>query len=105
MIAVRFIGLDGHVTDTFAARGERLLDIAQSNGQPLEGTCEGQMACATCHVVIDPEAFILLPRASRDEEEMLDLAHSATRHSRLACQIRLADPLASITVYIPPDRP
>jgi ferredoxin len=102
MIRVRFIAADGKdVREVDAPAGERLLDVAQADGQPLEGTCEGQMACSTCHVIVDPDDFGKLPRASEDEEDMLDLAANVTRHSRLACQILLDDALGSLTVRMP----
>ena len=102
MTMVTFISADGErrqVVD--APAGAVLLDIAQAAGQPLEGTCEGQMACSTCHVIIDTEDFAKLPRASEDEEDMLDLAAAATRTSRLACQILLDAELDRLTVHIP----
>ena len=98
---VRFIARDGTMTSVGAAAGDRLLDIAQAHGQPLEGTCEGQLSCATCHVIVDPADFARLPPATEDEEDMLDLAHNATRTSRLACQIRLTDAVDGLTVRIP----
>ena len=36
---------------------------------PLEGTCEGQMACSTCHVILPSEWFAKLPPAVEDEED------------------------------------
>jgi ferredoxin len=102
MTQVRFVSADGrHVQDVIANPGERLLDLAQAHGQPLEGTCEGQMACSTCHVVVAPEDFSKLPPASEEEEDMLDLASHVTRHSRLSCQIWLTEALGSLTVHIP----
>ena len=98
---VRFIARDGTATTTAAAPGDRLLDAAQSHNQPLEGTCEGQLACATCHVIVDAADFPKLLPASEDEEDMLDLAPNATRTSRLACQIRLTEALDGLTVRIP----
>lgn len=104
MTRVRFVSADGAtVREVEAAPGERLLDVAQADGQPLEGTCEGQMACSTCHVIVDPADFVKLPPASEPEEDMLDLAAGATRHSRLACQIYLTDALGELTVRIPPE--
>ena len=98
---VRFIGADGTISEVEAKAGHRLLDIAQANGQPLEGTCEGQMACSTCHVIVDAGDFDRLPKASENEEDMLDLAAGATRTSRLACQIWLDAALDGLTVRIP----
>ncbi len=98
---VRFVARDGTIRTVLAVSGDRLLDAAQADGQPLEGTCEGQLACATCHVIVDPDDFARLPPASEDEEDMLDLAPGATRTSRLACQIRLDEALDGLTVQIP----
>lgn len=98
---VHFVARDGTVSTVDAAEGARLLDVAQADGQPLEGTCEGDLACATCHVIVDPGDFERLPPARPDEEDMLDLAQGATRTSRLACQIRLTAALAGLTVRIP----
>jgi ferredoxin len=104
MIRVRFIRADGAtVAEVEGAPGERLLDLAQANGQPLEGTCEGQMACSTCHVIVDAADFARLPPASEPEEDMLDLATGATRTSRLACQIFLDEAMESLSVRIPPE--
>ena len=102
MTLIRFVSADGnHVQEVRGAAGERLLDVAQNAGQPLEGTCEGQMACSTCHVIVDSEDFDRLPPASDEEEDMLDLAAHVTRYSRLACQIRLSEELDSLTVRMP----
>lgn len=98
---LRFIAVDGTVTTATGTAGERLLDAAQRAGQPLEGTCDGDLACATCHVVVAAEDFARLPPATADEEDLLDLAPSATRTSRLACQIRLTEELDGMTVRVP----
>ena len=101
MTLVRFIGVDGTLREVDAAPGARLLEVAQADGQPLEGTCEGQMACSTCHVIVAAEDFARLPPPSEDEEDMLDLAAGATRTSRLACQILLTPDLNQLTVRMP----
>ena len=102
MPKVRFVSADGErVQEVEAPAGERLLDVAQAAGQPLEGTCEGQMACSTCHVIVAAEDFAKLPPASEEEEDLLDLASHVTRTSRLACQIHLSDALEDLTVRIP----
>lgn len=98
---LRFVAADGTVTQAQGRPGDRLLDAAQAAGQPLEGTCDGDMACATCHVIVDAADFARLPPARDEEEELLDLAYAATRTSRLACQIVLDDMLDGLTVRIP----
>ena len=102
MTRVRFLDARGEVSaEVEAPAGERLLDIAQAADQPLEGTCEGQMACSTCHVIVAAEDFAKLPPASGMEEDLLDLAAHVSRTSRLACQIWLSDALDSLTVRMP----
>jgi ferredoxin len=104
MIRIQFISADGSGTREATAQvGDRLLEVAQNDGQPLEGTCEGQMACSTCHVIVDAADFARLPPALEEEEDMLDLATGATRTSRLACQIILTDAMDGLTVRIPPE--
>ncbi|WP_066794089.1 2Fe-2S iron-sulfur cluster-binding protein [Sphingomonas soli] len=102
MIRVTFIGAEGNSREARANAGDRLLEVAQNDGQPLEGTCEGQMACSTCHVLISAEDFARLPPASEEEEDMLDLAIGAGKTSRLACQIILTPELDGLTVRMPP---
>ncbi len=102
MIRVTFVSADGSDRHQVEAEaGLRLLEVAQNDGQPLEGTCEGQMACSTCHVIVDPEYFARLPRAEEEEEDMLDLAVGAVRTSRLACQILLTPELDGLVVRMP----
>ena len=101
MVEVRFESADGKVVVAAGAVGAPLLAVAQAAGLPLEGTCEGQMACSTCHVIVAPDWFGKLPRASEDEEDMLDLAAGVTRTSRLACQIVLDVALDGLEVRIP----
>jgi ferredoxin len=99
---VRFLRADGALDkEVEADPGQRLLDVAWAARQPLEGACEGVMACSTCHVIVDAGDFDKLPAASEEEEDLLDLAAHATRTSRLACQIILTDALKSLSVRIP----
>jgi len=99
---VRFLKVDGELdTEVEALAGSVLLDVAQRAGQPLEGACEGQMACSTCHVIVDPKDFERLPPASEEEDDLLDLAWGVMRTSRLACQITLTDELDALTVKMP----
>jgi len=100
-IKVHFITRDGDRVVVEGKPGDRLLEVAQAAGMPLEGTCEGQMACSTCHVIIARDWFTQLPAASPDEEDMLDLAAGLAATSRLSCQILLTEALDGIEVKIP----
>ena len=101
MTLIRFLKPDGALDREIEAEpGASLLHVAQDHGQPLEGACEGQMACSTCHVILAAEDFERLPKASEEEDDLLDLAAHVTRTSRLACQIEVpAD--GTLTVRMP----
>ena len=102
MTLVKFHKADGTLDREIEAEaGQRLLDVAWDAKQPLEGACEGVMACSTCHVIVDKGDFEKLPPASDEEEDLLDIAAHVTRTSRLACQIMITDALDSLSVRIP----
>ena len=102
MTLVRFFRADGTLDKEVEAEpGQRLLDVAWAAREPLEGACEGVMACSTCHVIVEAQDFEKLPAASEEEEDLLDLAAHATRTSRLACQIIRTENLKSLDVRIP----
>ncbi|TXG83225.1 MAG: 2Fe-2S iron-sulfur cluster binding domain-containing protein [Sphingomonadales bacterium] len=102
MVTVRFRTTDGTVlAEAEAPAGARLLHVAQDAGMPLEGACEGAMACSTCHVILDVRDFHRLPPPREEEEDMLDYAFGATATSRLACQIWLTDDQPVLDVIIP----
>lgn len=101
MTLVRFLKGDGTLDrEVDAPAGTNLLDLAQAEGQPLEGACEGAMACSTCHVILAAEDFERLPAAGEEEDDLLDLAWGVKRTSRLACQVTIPDG-APLTVRMP----
>ncbi|WP_298464880.1 2Fe-2S iron-sulfur cluster-binding protein [uncultured Erythrobacter sp.] len=100
-VKVIFIDPRGNPVEATGAPGDNLLRVGQSAGLPLEGTCEGQMACSTCHVIVAAEWFDKLAEASEEEEDMLDFAAGARRTSRLSCQIDLTEELDGLTVSVP----
>jgi len=101
MARMVFIERDGTRKEVEAPLGLSLLEIAHRNGIDLEGACEGSLSCSTCHVVVEPEWYDMLPEASEDEEDMLDLASGLTKTSRLGCQIRITEELDGLTVRLP----
>ena len=100
-ITVTFIDPHGKPVTATAEPGDNLLRVGQAAGLPLEGTCEGQMACSTCHVIVAADWFDRLPPASEEEEDMLDFAAGARRTSRLSCQIELTAAMDGLSVSVP----
>jgi len=100
-VRVTFHHPNGETIEAQGESGDNLLRLAQAAGLPLEGTCEGQMACSTCHVIVAAEWFDRLTPASEEEEDMLDFAAGVRRTSRLACQIELSEKIDGLEVSIP----
>lgn len=101
MPKMTFIQTDGTRNEVDAPLGLSVLEVAHKHGFDLEGACEGSLACSTCHVVVEPEWYDILPDATEDEEDMLDLAFGLTKTSRLGCQIIVTEELDGLTVRLP----
>ena len=101
MPKMTFVKPDGTKLDVDAPLGMTLLEIAQKNGLDLEGTCEGSLACSTCHLIVSEDDFDRLADPSDDEEDMLDLAYGLTSTSRLGCQIVMSEELDGLVVSLP----
>ena len=81
--------------------GLSILEVAHNNDIDLEGACEGSLACATCHVILEDKIYEKLDEPEEAEEDMLDLAFGLTHTSRLGCQIILTRELDGIRVKLP----
>lgn len=100
-VCISFVLPDGSKKDIEAESGVSVLQVAQENGIDMEGACEGNMACSTCHVIVSDEFFDKLPEASEDEEEMLDLAIDLRPTSRLGCQLMVTEECDGISLTLP----
>ncbi len=88
-------------TEVEALVGLSILEIAHQNEIDLEGACEGSLACATCHVILEQEIYNKLEEPVEAEEDMLDLAFGLTQTSRLGCQIILTKELNGMRIIVP----
>lgn len=92
-----------HLNNLFKVKsevGKSLLEVAHLNGFPLEGACEGSLACSTCHVVCDESIF--KPEEITDREnDLLDLAFGLKPTSRLGCQVIINEAMNNKTFEIP----
>ena len=98
---ITFIEKDGTQKTFEVCEGDTVLDIAQGHNLDMEGACGGSCACSTCHVIVDPEYYDILPEPSDDENDMLDLAWGLTETSRLGCQITMSKDIDGIRVALP----
>lgn len=101
MPSMTFIERNGASRQVEAPLGLSVLEIAHRHGIDLEGACEGSLACATCHVVVDPAWAGKLAKPTEDEEDMLDLAFGLQKTSRLGCQLVITEALDGLVVRLP----
>lgn len=102
MPKITFIEAEGRELTVDAPVGLSILDIAEQNKIALEGACDGALACATCHIVVDPDWYNKLPPAREEEEDILDLVFGLTPTSRLGCQLMMTEELDGLVIKIPP---
>ncbi|ORY32161.1 ferredoxin, partial [Naematelia encephala] len=81
--------------------GDDILSLAHEYDVDLEGACEGSVACSTCHVILSPEHYDLLPEPDDEENDMLDLAFGLEDTSRLGCQVKLTRELDGMVATLP----
>jgi len=91
----------GKEKEVEALVGLSILEVAHQNEIDLEGACEGSLACATCHVVLEEIIYNKLGELEEAEEDMLDLAFGLTHTSRLGCQIILTKELDGMRIILP----
>ena len=84
---------------------QTLLDLSKQDSQiNIEGSCQGEMACSTCHILIDESWIDMLPSPCIDEKEMLSLLPNYSKNSRLGCQIVVTKDLNGLKFCLPEDK-
>ncbi|MGJ0506402.1 MAG: 2Fe-2S iron-sulfur cluster-binding protein [Methylocystis sp.] len=92
---------NGVVHALAAVEGWRLMEILRDYGMGMDNTCGGALACAECHVVLDPESAARVPAPREEELEKLDELPMLYDHSRLSCQIIWSDEMSGLTLKLP----
>jgi len=103
MGVVNVIDTNGKTHSLEAVEGWRVMEIIREHGLPMEGTCGGACACATCHVIVDDAWADKLHPARDDEEDMLDNVPNVMPASRLSCQLIYTEELDGLTVALDPN--
>ena len=76
-------------------------DLSKIENIAIEGSCDGSMACSTCHVIIHKDWLTKIPAPCIDEKEMLSLLPNFTKNSRLGCQIVITEKLEGLQFSLP----
>ena len=102
MPRLHFVHPDGSAQAVEAEPGESVMTVAtQQQVAGIVGECGGCCSCATCHVYVDSPWFEALAAPDEMEVMMLEAAVEPTAHSRLCCQITVADDLDGMVLRIP----
>ncbi len=80
-----------------------ILDVARKENIELEGSCEGSLACSTCHILISRNWHSKLERPTREEKELLEILPNIKENSRLGCQIKITQELDGMEISLPTD--
>jgi len=94
---------DGQTIEVEAEVGKTVLEAALDHDVDIEAACGGELACSTCHVILEQELYDALEPPDEEEEDMLDLAWGLEDTSRLCCQIKVSPELRDATFVIPED--
>ncbi|MHC4049478.1 2Fe-2S iron-sulfur cluster-binding protein [Bradyrhizobium sp. 25ACV] len=82
--------------------GTSVMRAARDNGVPgIDADCNGECACATCHVYVEHAWLSKTGERTSTEEQLLSFASAAESNSRLSCQIRITQALNGLRVRIP----
>ena len=100
-VKITFLDRDGKTKIANCKIGSHLLQCAQDHDVSLEGACEASLACSTCHVVLEPRMYNMLPPATDEEDDLLDLAFGLSSTSRLGCQVKVTKEMEGCTVTVP----
>ncbi|MBW4329541.1 2Fe-2S iron-sulfur cluster binding domain-containing protein [Stakelama sp. CBK3Z-3] len=95
---------EGKETEVDGEAGHSVMEVIRDNGfDELLALCGGCCSCATCHVHVDPEFMVKLPKMSEDEDDLLDSSEHRNEYSRLSCQIPFGPDLDGLRVRIAPE--
>ena len=102
MSKITYIDKQGNSKTIDVENGLTVMEGAIQNDIPgIDADCGGSMACATCHVYVEEEWLIKIPKAEEAEVDMIDMAFEPKKNSRLSCQLIVSDELNGLTVTTP----
>jgi 2Fe-2S ferredoxin len=106
MPTLKFLQPNGTKQIVNADENISIMQAATEHSVPgIFGSCGGAMACATCHIYIDPKWKSRVEaednEQSDEEIDMLDMASDVRESSRLGCQIKLTNALDGLVIALP----
>uniref|UniRef100_T1J1I7 Uncharacterized protein n=1 Tax=Strigamia maritima TaxID=126957 RepID=T1J1I7_STRMM len=107
IVSATFLNHEGNklctVTGPVGSTLYHLLDESVENIEGF-GSCGGELACTSCHVILSTDDYNRVNDKMGNEECDLLTTHSVlTETSRLGCQVKITKELSGIAVKIAPD--
>jgi ferredoxin, 2Fe-2S len=103
MALIRVTDRDGVEHEVQGNVGFTLMENLRDLEYGVAAVCGGMMACATCHVWVDPAWLGKLPAQQSDELDLLRDLSTYRDNSRLSCQIKFTEQLAGLAIRIADD--
>jgi 2Fe-2S ferredoxin len=100
MALIRVEDRHGDVHELEPVEGWRLMEILRDYGLSMANTCGGALACAECHIVLEPESMPLVPPPTDEEVDKLDELPLIFPNSRLSCQIVWSDEMDGLSLKL-----
>lgn len=93
MTTINVTDSNGETKQLTISQGLTLMEVLRdADYDEVQAICGGSCSCATCHVHIPEPLAFSLPVMEEDERVLLELADGYhPDHSRLSCQIELAE--------------
>jgi uncharacterized protein len=101
MTRLKVVFANGQESAIDATEGTSIMEALRPLAVGVEGSCGGNMLCATCHIRVDEEWLARLPPQSEQELAALDNAFDVGDNSRLGCQIRMSPTLDGLKIALP----
>jgi 2Fe-2S ferredoxin len=100
MALIRVEDRQGVVHELEPVEGWRLMEILRDYGLNMHNTCGGALACAECHVLLEPESMLRVPPPREEEIDKLDELPLIFDNSRLSCQIVWSDEMDGLSLKL-----
>jgi len=84
-----------------AREGQSLLEVAHKNGVELDGLCDGNCNCGSCHCILENKIYDRLEEPKEEEEDLLEYTYGLTETSRLGCQVKVTRDMEDMVVQLP----
>lgn len=102
-VNLTFVDFEGESFAVTGTEGETVLEAALAADIEIEAACGGELACSTCHVILEQGLFDSLDEPDEEEVDMLDLAWGLEDTSRLCCQLKVGPHLEGAVFTLPED--